>query len=190
MRPVPGTRDAILEAALEVFRENGYERTSVRAIAERAGIPISSLYAHIKGKEELFLELVAPVLERASEDMAEILASEGTVQDRLRRAIVRAAGAFDTDHQELVIYLRDFFPILERADPEARREYEQTWIDLIAQGVAEGVLRADVDPKMTAYGILGMVNWMHQWYRPGGRFTAAEIGEQYAAATIDGLLTR
>ena len=51
----------------------------------------------------------------------------------------------------------------------------------------EGALRADLDPKMTAYGILGMVNWMHQWYRPGGRFTAAEIGEQYAASVIDGL---
>ena len=186
---MPGARDAILEAALEVFRENGYERTSVRAIAERAGIPISSLYAHIKGKEELFLELVAPVLERAKLDMAEIVASDDAVRDKLRRAIVHAAGAFDANHEELVIYLRDFFPILERADPQARREYEQTWIDLIAEGVQEGVLRADLDPKMTAYGILGMVNWMHQWYRPGGRFTAAEIGEQYATSMIDGLTT-
>ena len=58
---------------------------------------------------------------------------------------------------------------------------------MIEQGIAEGVLRDDVDPKMAAYGILGMINWMHQWYRPGGRFTAAEIGEQYAASWIDGL---
>jgi TetR/AcrR family transcriptional regulator, cholesterol catabolism regulator len=187
MRPVPGARDTILEAALEVFREHGYERTSVRMIAERAGVPISTLYAHIKGKQELFLELAGPVMERARLDMVEILASDEAVRDKLRRAIVRGTSAFDTDHQELVIYLRDFFPILERSDPEARREYEQTWIDLIAQGQAEGVLRADVDPKMTAYGILGMVNWMHQWYRPGGRFTATEIGEQYATAMIDGL---
>jgi AcrR family transcriptional regulator len=187
MPPVPGARDAILTAALEVFREKGYERTSVRAIAERAGVPISTLYAHIKGKEELFLELAAPVMERARVDMAEIVASGDAVREKLRRAIVRGTSAFDADHEELVIYLRDFFPILERADPEARRQYEQTWIDLIAQGQAEGVLRADVDPKMTAYGILGMINWMHQWYRPGGRFNAAEIGEQYAATVVDGL---
>jgi AcrR family transcriptional regulator len=185
--PVPGPRDAILEAALEVFRENGYERTSVRAIAERADISISSLYAHIKSKEELFLELVAPVLERAYADMGEIVASAEPAREKLRRAIVRGTSAFDANYEELVIYLRDFFPILERADPERRREYEQTWIDLIQQGVAEGVLRADIDPKLTAYGLLGMINWMHQWYRPGGRFTAAEIGEQYAASWINGL---
>jgi AcrR family transcriptional regulator len=184
---VPEPRDAIRRAALEVFREHGYERTSVRAIADRAGIPISSLYAHINSKEELFLELVAPVLERASVDMAEILAAEAPVREKLRRAIVRAASAFDTHHPELFIYLSDFFPVLERADPDARRSYEQRWVDLIAEGMREGALRADLDPKMTAYGILGMVNWMHQWYRPGGRFTAAEIGEQYAASVIDGL---
>ena len=184
---MPPARDAILEAALAVFRENGYERTSVRAIAERAGISISSLYAHIKGKQELFLELVAPVFEHARADMEEIVASDAPVREKLRRAIVRGASAFDENYEELVIYLRDFFPILQRADPEARREYERSWIALIEQGIAEGVLRDDVDPKMAAYGILGMINWMHQWYRPGGRFTAAEIGEQYAASWIDGL---
>jgi TetR/AcrR family transcriptional regulator, cholesterol catabolism regulator len=187
MRPVPGARDAILEAALAVFRENGYERTSVRAIAERADISISSLYAHITSKEELFLELVAPVHEHARADMTEILASGDPIREKLRRAIVRGASAFDDNYDELVIYLRDFFPLLERADPDARVELEQTWIDLIQQGVTEGVLRADVDPKLTANGILGMINSMHQWYRPGGRYTAAEIGERYAASWIDGL---
>jgi AcrR family transcriptional regulator len=187
MPRVAVTRQDVLAAALEVFRENGYERTTVRAIAERAGVTISTLYAHITSKEELFLDLAGPVLERARADMAELTASDAPVCDKLRRAIVRAATAFDDDHAELVIYLRDFFPVLERADPAARREYEQGWIDLITLGISEGLLRADVDPKMAAYGILGMVNWMHQWYRPGGRLTATEIGEQYAGMIIDGL---
>lgn len=187
---MPGPRDAILEAALAVFRENGYERTSVRAIAERADISISSLYAHIKGKQELFLELTAPVHEQALADMESIAASDAPIRDKLRRAIVRGASAFDDTYEEVVLYLRDFFPLRERVDPEARGELEQAWIDLIEQGVNEGALRADIDPKLTAYGILGMINSMHQWYRPGGRYTAAEIGERYAASWIDGLGAR
>lgn len=187
---MPVTRDEVLAAALEVFRERGYERTTVRAIAERAGVTISSLYAHISSKEALFLDLAQPVLERARSDMAALLASDGPFREKLERAIVRATSAFDDEHAELVIYLRDFFPVLERADPAARREYEQHWVDLIAQGIEEGLLREDIDPKMTAYGILGMVNWMHHWYRPGGRYTAAQLGEQYAAMIIDGLIKR
>lgn len=184
---MPGPRDAILEAALAVFRENGYERTSVRAIAERADVSISSLYAHIRSKEELFLELTAPVHEQALADMAAIMASDDPIRDKLRRAIVRGTSAFDDTYEEVVLYLRDFFPLRERIDPEARSELEQSWIHLIEQGVAEGALRADVDPKLTAYGILGMINSMHQWYRPDGRYSAAEIGERYAASWIDGL---
>lgn len=185
---MPVTRDDVLAAALEVFRENGYERTTVRAIAERAGLTISSLYAHISSKEELFLDLAGPVLDRARHDMEDLRAAQLPVREKLHRAIVRAAQAFDDEHAELVIYLRDFFPVLERADPRGRRDYEQGWVDLVAQGVEEGLLRDDVDPKMVAYGVLGMVNWMHQWYRPGGRFSAAEIGEQYATMIIEGLL--
>src|SRR4051794_6534614 len=108
---MPGPRDAILEAALEVFRENGYERTSVRAIAERADISISSLYAHITSKEELFLELVAPVHEQALADMESIAGSQDPIREKLRRAIVRGASAFDDTYDQVVLYLRDFFPL-------------------------------------------------------------------------------
>jgi TetR/AcrR family transcriptional regulator, cholesterol catabolism regulator len=181
------SREHILETALEVFRENGYERTTVRTIAERAGVPISTLYAHIGSKEELFLGLVAPVIERARVEMDEILASDLPPREKLRRAITRSATAFDGHYPELFIYLRDFYPVLERADPQSRRDYEQQWVDLLRLGMDEGALRDDLDPKMLAYGILGMVNWMHQWYRPGGRFSAAEIGEQFASAIVDGV---
>ena len=112
---MPAPRDAILEAALDVFREHGYERTPVRMIAERAGVPISTLYAHIKGKEELFLELAGPVMERARMDIP-ILASDAPVRDKLRARSPRRERVRH-HHQELVIYLRDFYPMLERSDP-------------------------------------------------------------------------
>jgi AcrR family transcriptional regulator len=187
---VASTRDHIMECALEVFRENGYDRTTVRMIAERAGIPLSTLYTHIDSKEQLFLSLVEPVLEHARVELAAILATDLPAEDKLRRAIVRAATAFDVHHPELVIYLRDFFPVLERSDPESRREYEAQWLKLLQEGIDEGVIRDDLDPKMLTYGILGMVNWMHQWYRPDGRYTATQIGELFAEAIINGLAVR
>jgi AcrR family transcriptional regulator len=180
-------RDHIIRTALDVFRENGYERTTVRAIADRAGVPVSTLYTHIGSKEELFLGLVASVIERAGERMDEIARSDAPPRQKLRAAIVGAAAAFDDNYPELFVYLADFYPVLERSDPAARRRYEEQWLALLTLGVESGELRADLDPKLALFGILGMVNWMHQWYRPGGRHTAREIGEQYAAAILDGL---
>jgi AcrR family transcriptional regulator len=182
--PETDTRTLINAAALAEFREHGYERATVRGIAERAGIRISTLYAHIASKEELFLALVAPVLDQAARDLAAIRASGAPLKEQLRQAIVTGATQFDAHDPELFIYLADFFPA---AADGAHHAYDTQWAELIEEGRAAGLLRADVDSKVIAYGILGMINWMHQWYRPDGRLRAREIGEQFAAMVIDGL---
>jgi AcrR family transcriptional regulator len=184
------TRESLLRSALVVFREKGYERTTVRAIADHAGVPISTLYTHIESKEKLFLELVAPVIERADARLEEIVRSSGSPTEKLREAIVAAAAAFDDSSPELFIYLADFYPVFARENPHGRRRYEQLWQDLVELGIAQGDFRADLDTKLISYGILGMVSWMHQWYRTGGRATAEEIGEQFAALIIGGTAVR
>jgi AcrR family transcriptional regulator len=181
---VTDTQTLINAAALTEFRERGYERATVRGIAERAGIRVSTLYAHIASKEDLFLALVAPVLEQAAQDLAAIRASGLPLKEQLRAAIVTGATQFDEHDPELFIYLANFFPA---AADGAHHAYDAQWAELIEEGRAAGLLRADLDPKVIAYGILGMINWMHQWYRPGGRFSAREIGEMFAAMVIDGL---
>lgn len=180
------TREDVFKAALEVFREQGYDRTTVREIADRANVPISTLYTKITSKEELFLELVMPVITGARERMDALVASDMPPRDKLRAAIVGAAEAFD-DHPQLFIYLRDFYPALEMADPGSRNVYEAQWEQLLQQGIDSGLLRSDIDPKVVSFGILGMISWMHHWYQEGGRLTAAQIGEQFAATIIAGL---
>jgi AcrR family transcriptional regulator len=185
-----GTRESLIRSALVVFREKGYERTTVRAIADHAGVPISTLYTHIESKEKLFLELVSPVIERADARLEEIVGSERSPTEKLREAIVAAATAFDDNSPELFIYLADFYPVFARENPHGRRPYEQLWQDLLQSGIASGDFRADLDTKLVSYGVLGMVSWMHQWYRTDGRATAQQIGEQFAALIIGGLAVR
>jgi hypothetical protein len=54
--------------------------------------------------------------------------------------------------------------------------------------VAEGKFRSDLDPRIVSLGILGMCAWVHQWYRPGGRFTAEQIAAIFSELVLDGLL--
>jgi TetR/AcrR family transcriptional regulator, cholesterol catabolism regulator len=58
---------------------------------------------------------------------------------------------------------------------------------LIVEGQSEGVVCPDLDPKVTALGILGMVNWIYQWYRPGGGRSARAIAEAYADFAVAGV---
>jgi TetR/AcrR family transcriptional regulator, cholesterol catabolism regulator len=182
------TRAAIKQAALDVFRENGYERTTVRGIAERAGVTLSTLYTHIGSKEKLFLELVQPVIERPTAAMQEIATSSLSPAEKLRASIVAAASTYDEYFPELFMYFNDFYPALDRLDPSWRFEYESMWLDIITAGIEQGLFRAGLDPGLVRYQMLGMIAWMHKWYTEQGSHTAIEIGEQFADVALKGLL--
>lgn len=181
------TRDDILRAAVDVFREKGYERATVRDIAARAGMTNSSLYSHVSSKQELFLEIVQPVIDEAAERMGRIASSDLPPAEKLRAAVTGAVEAFGLHHPEVSVYVRDFYPVLETAGPETRRRYETAWTAIVQDGIDAGVFRADADVRVTVLAILGMVNWMHRWYRPDGARTVSEIAEEMSALVLRGL---
>lgn len=191
MARVTGRRsDHVVDAAIEVFCEKGYERATVRDIAAKAGVGVSSVYLHAKSKQDLFLQAVRPVIEAGVERMEAIGASDVDEPAKLRRAIVETVEGFESHYPEVFVYLREFFPVLETAAPDLRARYERAWTEIIEQGIRGGVLRAGVDPMAVAYGIIGMCNWMHRWFRPDGRLSATQIGEQFADMVLDGLRCR
>jgi len=64
------------------------------------------------------------------------------------------------------------------------------WEEILQQGVAAGELRADLDVAATVFMIMGMCNWLHRWYRKGGRLDTATLARQYANAALDGITAR
>lgn len=180
-------RDDILRAAVEVFREKGYERATVRDIAARAGMTNSSLYSHVASKQELFLEIVQPVIDEAAERMGRIASSDLPPAEKLRSAVVGAVEAFGLHHPEVSVYVRDFYPVLETAEPETRLRYEAAWTAIVQEGIGAGVFRPDADVRVTVLAILGMVNWMHRWYRPDGARTVRQIADEMSTLVLRGL---
>jgi AcrR family transcriptional regulator len=183
-------RSDVVQAAVEVFREKGYERATVREIADRAGLGTSSLYFHVRSKEELALAAVAPVIEAGATWLEELASSDVAPEEKLRAAIVRAVELYDR-HPEVTIYLSDFYPVVDRLLPEAGERAKAAWADLVRQVLeADG---AEVEPgraRLLAYGVLGMASWMHRWYRSEGRVSATELGHLYADLVLDGLRPR
>ena len=176
-------RDEVVQAALEVFRDKGYERATVREIAARAGLVTSGLYAHVGSKEELLLTAVRPAIEAGVRRMEQIAASELAPEERLQQAIASATEMFDR-HPEVFVYLNELFPALERQEPALRDRYTELWTGFVDDLRPGGDRR---DSALIALGILGMCNWMHRWYRPGGRRSATEIGRLFADTVLAGL---
>ena len=185
-------KEAIRDCAIELFGKHGYTGTSMRDIAKAVGVLPGSLYAHIESKEALLIEIVEDGIERFLSQVAPYVSAEGPSLDRLRAMIVAHVEVV-ADHPErsLVVFHQWRF-LGDENTPlaiERRRDYERCFVQVVEQGMKEGSLKDDLNPRVAVLTILGSLNWTPEWLSPSGRLSPAEIGELMAGTLLDGIRT-
>jgi AcrR family transcriptional regulator len=158
-------RHEILEGALLAMRDHGLHRAGMRDIARAAGLSTGNLYYYFRNKEEL----VYACQDRALDRLLEVLAGakeRPDVGERLGALVeghlhvVMAGGA--SLHLDLDGLPKPLFKkIVQKRD-----KYERGVRDLIADGQRQGLVRSG-EPKLQAFALLGALNWVARWYRPG-----------------------
>lgn len=154
------------------------------------GINRASLYYYVGTKEELLVALIEQPAYEMTRHCQEALDSAEPADAKLRRAL-RAYIEDLATYPELFLLFGEsqhFATIPEaRGIVDNADAYGKTLLAIIEEGVAAKAFRADVDPRLAMLGILGMHNWIHRWYVPGGRNSLAEIGDAFAALVLAGL---
>jgi len=180
----------IIAAAAKVFQTKGYHAATVQDIADAVGILKGSLYHHFKSKEDLLYLIVKEPIARLYERMTDIAASELPASEKLRRAIRAQLEAFDQHHPHLFVYLRERDEMKRRFREQFKlspKQYERCWQQILREGMKSGEFRPDLDVQVVSYGLLGMLNWLHNWYDPRGRLSVREVGDQLATLALAGL---
>jgi TetR/AcrR family transcriptional regulator, cholesterol catabolism regulator len=180
----------IIETAAQIFQSQGYAETSVHDIAEAVGILKGSLYYYIKSKEDLLFQVMSDVHEGALELIERVQAIDAPAIERLR-AYIRGHVAYNTQNvTKMAVFYHDYRSLSEERLAEIlerRRSYEAFLQDLIKEAQKEGSIDSSLEPKLAAFSLFGMMNWVYHWYRPDGPWTPELIGDQVAAMAIDGL---
>ncbi len=188
--PEPG-RAGVLDAAGRLFRLKGFATTTVRDIAEAAGVLPGSLHYRFRTKESILLALMERGIQSAEAAFRKGVGESRQPVERLRAAI-RA-------HTELLIGGDDATYVLlyegrnlegesRAAMTRLRDRYDALWDGLLYQAVGAGLLRNDTDVKLTRLLILGALNWIPQWFNPEGGKTAAEVADVFADTLLAGLV--
>ena len=187
-------RDEILAIASELFAARGFAATTVREIADAAGILSGSLYHHFDSKESMADELVRELLERVVAEYRMIVAA-GDEPVRTLRGLVRAAFAtIDGDRATVAVmvnewnlfvqyprfaYLRDF-----------EEETERLWVDVLERGIGSRAFREDLDPRLF-YRLVRDSIWVSvRWYRANGPGTAEEVADAYVDVWLGGIAAK
>lgn len=175
-------REELLEIACRVFAEKGFDGATLQDIADQFGVLKGSLFHYIQSKDDLLYEIIDGVYIGAEDAIWPIAGEAGPAVSRLRQLIV-AYVRYVTDNQPAVtVLLHDLnalAPARRHLIVEREEQNRRQLIDLIAAAQAEGGVRADVDPGLVSFALLGAMNWVHTWFPSGGR-SAADVGHEFS----------
>jgi len=184
-------RSELLAIAAKLFAEKGFRNTTVRDIADAAGILSGSLYHHFDSKESMVDEILSTFQEELFGQYDAILAGDLEPLDKLEQAVLVSFDAIDKHRDEVAIFQNDAaylltfdrFAYLGMRNQQSR----EVWLTLLQNGTDAGVLRDDLDLELT-YRFIRDTIWVAvSWYRPGGRRTHTEIARQYLSILLEGI---
>lgn len=184
-------RDELLALAAAMFAERGLRATTVRDIADSAGILSGSLYHHFSSKEEMVDEVLRGFLDWLFARYQQIIDTEANPLERLKGLFMASFEAIETRHAEVVIYQDEAKRLSshERFSyvDERNRQQRKMWVDVLTQGIEEGYFRPDVDVDLV-YRFIRDTTWVSvRWYQPGGPLTAHQVGQQYLSIVLGGI---
>lgn len=184
------TRENILEAAAQVFRQKGFHGASMQDIAEAVNLQKASLYHHVSSKQEILLALLDRALELLFERISAIAVQDMPADEKLRQ-MIRAYLQILAENTDLSAVLLFEHRSLERKQHARhvpnRDRFEALWRAVLEEGMSEKIFQCD-DSKLTARAILGIMNWTITWYRPEGPLEIGEIADHYSNLLLNGLL--
>lgn len=173
-------RERLIAAAVDIFYEQGFGRTTLDAVAQRVGMTKPFIYTHFQSKTELLAEICARGI-RASMDVIDgALGAKGSARDKLQRFSVGFVQAVLASQKHIAIYTREEKNLAPR-DREAietlRRSFDRKLEQLLRAGVQAGEFRV-IETPIAALSIGGIASWTSVWFRPGGRLSADEVAQR------------
>jgi AcrR family transcriptional regulator len=181
--------ESIVEVATELFYRQGYDATSMQDIAAAAKINKSSLYHHIRGKEELLEAICSRAFAELTASLQQAAGSAAGPGERVLAAFTGAARTALADPRgtSIIIRLKGKTEVARRVKGW-RRDYEQRFAGLIEVAQKSGDVRSDVDALMLARLVLGIVDCAVEWFEPrGGSYSAASVEAAVVAVAAHGL---
>jgi len=175
-----GRKDTILATAASQFRRRGYERTSVREIAQALGMTSGSLFYHFATKEELLVAIMEEGVRDIMQSVRDGLVGEARLPERLLsmvRSHLKALLGTRLDAMTVLLYeWRSLSPTAQARVMALRDAYDALWLAPISEAAALGLV--DPDVVLVRQTVLGALNWTAQWYRPGGRLDVDALAQR------------
>jgi TetR/AcrR family transcriptional regulator, cholesterol catabolism regulator len=181
----------VFEVAAEVFHRKGYDNTSMSDVAEAAGLTKAGLYHHVSSKESLLYTVLDSGLDLTESYVMKPLETIADPIERLKTMIELHLRLVLEERNLEVTGLLHECKTLAPADRTRINRRKKEYVKMSTKVIADAIRKyniTDVNPKLAAFALLGMLNWTYQWYKPSGSHSREEIVTQFQNIFLNGIL--
>ena len=198
---VVDSRQEILRTAARLFQQRGYDATSMNDVAAALKLSKGGLYHHFQSKDEILFEIMNHAMEITQERVINPVRGITGAEQRLRALIrLHIEAVLNPRDREITVMLHENHPlppILRKRINARKKEYVHFVEGLIADVQGETQKNAQrgrgadgrVSPRAAAFAVLGMINWIYQWYKPEGDLQAHNLAPQFTELVFGGILS-
>lgn len=189
-RTVP---ERLIEVALRLFADRGFEGTSVQDVVSAAGVTKGAMYYYFDSKDDLLAEIYARVLREQMERLESFVHADGPIEERVFGAAADVVVTTIEHLDSTTVFFRSLHQLSESKQEEVRgqrRRYHDAFRGMVLEGQRSGAFRDDVAAELVVDYFFGSVHHLPMWWKAGRRFGAVSVGETFATLLLDGLRPR
>ncbi len=191
---VTDPRQEILRASARLFQQQGYDGTSMNDVAAALKLSKGGLYHHFQSKDEILFDLMSHAMDITEEKVLKPVKAIADPEERLRTLIRLHIGVVLSERdREITVMLHENHPLspaLRKRINARKKDYIHFVENLIAEVQAKlqstRQSKGTVTPREAAFALLGMINWIYQWYRPEGSLQQENLAQQYTEIFFQG----
>jgi AcrR family transcriptional regulator len=204
---VVDSRQEILRTAARLFQQRGYDATSMNDVAAALKLSKGGLYHHFQSKDEILFEIMNHAMEITQERVVNPVRGIAGPEERLRALIrLHIEVVLSPRDREITVMLHENHPLppaLRKRINARKKDYIHFLENLMAEVQnaqaqsarvqnsqaqnAQAQARGRVSPRAAAFALLGMINWIYQWYKPEGELQAQNLIPQFTDLILGGI---
>ena len=190
------SRQEILRTAARLFQQRGYDATSMNDVAAALKLSKGGLYHHFQSKDEILFEIMNHAMEITQELVIAPVRQIVGPEERLRALIrLHIEVVLSPRDREITVMLHENHPLpptLRKRINTRKKEYihfvESLITDVQANAQRSRHTKCAVSPRAAAFALLGMINWIYQWYKPEGDLQANNLVPQFTELIFGGIM--
>ncbi len=186
------SRQEILRTAARLFQQRGYDATSMNDVAAALKLSKGGLYHHFQSKDEILFEIMDHAMEMTQDRVIAPVREIADPVERLRALIrLHLEVVLSPRDREITVMLHENHPLppgLRKRINQRKKKYVHFVESLIADVQRARAAKGAVSPRAAAFALLGMINWIYQWYKPEGELQANNLIPQFTDLVFGGIL--